>query len=137
MKTKRASNHRVFKVFMVISIALILALLGLLVSLNYLQYLHERTFSSVAFEDELGTTIPVSRSMVETFVSRTRFQIEKELESIESSKQGSVTEHVIDRTKWIETKDVLEKLRDSEKISRFDQLYRDIESALADIDSIL
>lgn len=70
-------------------------------------------------------------------VLETRQLIDDELELIENSKQGSTTGHLVDRTEWAAKKDELSIILDYLVIKRTDQLYIDIESAIADIEKIL
>lgn len=63
--------------------------------------------------------------------------IDNELDSIVNSKQDVKTAHLVDRTEWTSKKDGLKRILDHVSLKPTDQLYVDIESAIADIDRIL
>ncbi len=87
--------------------------------------------------DELGVSTQISRFKLEMQVLETQELIDDELELIENSKQSLMTAHLIDRTEWTATKDELLRILYGVSLEPTDQLYIDIEAAIADIDRIL
>ena len=137
MKGKRESLRRLFRTYTVFPLVLFLVLISLWIATNYYRHqVHQKEYVTM-FLDESGLTIQASRSMLEMQVIETRTLIDNELESIENREQGLMTGHVIDRSEWAAKKDKLNMLLDFLDLERTDQLYIDIEYALADIDKIL
>ncbi|MXZ56788.1 MAG: hypothetical protein F4227_00330 [Gammaproteobacteria bacterium] len=138
-KDKRDSVRRirVFTPYTIVLLVMFLVLLSLWIALQYYRGQgHQQVHLTVSLE-ELGITTEVARFRLEMQVLEIRNLIENELDSIENSKQDVKTAHLVDRTEWTAKKDELKRILDHVSLKPTDQLYVDIESAIADIEKIL
>ena len=139
MYGKRESGRRVrvFTPYTVFLLVMFIVLLSLWIALKYYQHQEDEQEYLTISLDELGVSTQISRFKLEMQVLETQELIDDELELIENSKQSLMTAHLIDRTEWTATKDELLRILYGVSLEPTDQLYIDIEAAIADIDRIL